>query len=523
MNVYSFSPFGYEGSLVAVEVDLRRGIPAIDMVGLAGGAVRESRERTRVAIKNSGFEFPPERILINLSPADIKKDGAGFDLAIALAVLAAKEPASGGALPAEETGAVLVMGELELSGRIRPVRGVFAAVSSALEQGIRRCIVPLANGAEAEAGGMAVSACDTLAEAFAALKDCAHEIPSPEAPRRNVRDGTVEFPEMAHGFEFAGIKRQGQLVRALQIAAAGAHNLLAYGPPGCGKTLALSRFPALLPFLTDEEARPVTRIHSLAGYARGEPLIRTPPFRVPHQSASLEGIAGGGRGCMPGEVSLAHNGALFLDEAAEFRSNVLQTLRVPLEAGEITVSRAGRNSVYPASFQLLVAANPCPCGNFGSRDKVCLCSARSVEQYWKKFSAPLLDRIDLRVPVFPEAEPARGAQRGESLFVPAAAASTAELRVAVGNAVRIQRQRQGKRNRFLSPEEIRQYCVTDGGADAALSCAAADYGFSARGTASCLKLARTIADMDGREVIGEAHMKEAVLFRKHEGGFAFSF
>jgi magnesium chelatase family protein len=324
----------------------------------------------------------------------------------------------------------------------------------------------------------------------------------------------ADFPEILPSLEFSEIKKQGALVRALQIAAAGSHNLLAYGPPGCGKTLALSRFPALLPLLNEAEARPVTRIYSLAGdLPHGQPLIRNPPFRTPHPSTSLEGMIGGGPNCSTGEVSLAHYGVLFLDEAAEFKSHVLQSLRIPMESGCVTVSRAGRKSIYPASFQLIAAANPCPCGNFGSRGKICLCSARTVEQYWKKISAPLLDRIDIRVPVFPEEEKAQIVN----------SKSTAELREAIGYAVEVQRRRQQKRNRLLLPEEIRKYCVTEGSANALLSNAAAEYGFSQRGVASCLKLARTIADMEKHKKITADDIREAVGLRKSEGGLTYNF
>ncbi|MCR5725671.1 MAG: YifB family Mg chelatase-like AAA ATPase, partial [Treponema sp.] len=408
MQIVSFSSFGYEGALVTVEVDLRRGIPAVDVVGLADGAVKESRERMRSAIRNSGFEFPMERVLISLSPADVKKEGAGFDLALALSVLhAARSRGSGGAK--EEQGfpdAVLVMGELELSGAIRGVKGVHAAVSTAAQAGISYCIVSSANGSEArEVRGMKVCAAENLAQAYEALSK--PELFTDRAADSSdfLPDGaqTIEgvlFPKEVPGEDFSDVSSQPQLIRALQVAAAGSHNLLAFGPPGCGKTLSLQRFGQLLPLLTPEEAYSVTRIHSLAGLLQpNQPLMRVPPFRQPHQTASIEGICGGGTGCRPGEISLAHNGVLFLDEAAEFRSAVLQMLRVPLETGSITLSRAGRSTVYPARFQLLMATNPCPCGNYGVSGKICLCSARAVEQYWRKFSGPLLDRIEIRIPV----------------------------------------------------------------------------------------------------------------------------
>lgn len=508
MQIFSFSPFGYEGSLVTVEVDLRRGIPSVDMVGLADGAVKESRERMRAAILNSGFDFPMERILISLSPADVKKEGAGFDLAVALAVLAAADTKHD--IP---NGVCLIMGELELSGSIRPVRGIHAAAATAVEQGITSCIVAKENGAEAAAvQGMTVYAAADLKSAFSALHQT--ELYTPQLTMtEQSNEAAVEFPEIVPSLEFADIKNQPFLVRGLQIAAAGGHNVLVYGPPGCGKTLALQRFPGLLPLLTKEEARPVTRIYSLAGLLPcDQPVIRKAPFRMPHQSASLEGITGGGTRCRPGEISLAHNGVLFLDEAAEFRTSVLQTLRVPMESGSITLSRAGRSTTYPAQFQLLAAANPCPCGNFGVPDKICLCSARSVEQYWKKFSAPLLDRIDIRIPVFQAVQDCDYPSR-----------STTELRSSIATATVIQRQRQDKRNSRLLPDEINRICITTPEARQLLEEAVREYGFSPRAVASCMKLSRTIADMTGAGTIMEKHMEEAVFYRKNEGGVSFCF
>ncbi|MBR5096016.1 MAG: YifB family Mg chelatase-like AAA ATPase, partial [Treponema sp.] len=366
MKIYSFSPFGYEGSLVSVEVDIRRGIPAIDIVGLADGAVRESRERMKSAIRNSGFDFPQERVLISLSPADLKKEGAGFDLSVALGVLCASGQ-KGFDLEKLELPSVLVLGELELYGALRPVRAVHAAASSAKAAGIRHCLVPKANANEArEVFGMKVFGASNLREAFEALfseklfSKAAETAGLDSIPKGSERIDDVLFPPVYEGCGFEDIRGQRDLVRACTIAAAGGHNLLAFGPPGCGKSLILQRFSSLLPLLTAEEAQSVTRVHSIAGLMPpGQGLVRIPPFRQPHMSASLEGLCGGGNCCRPGEVSLAHNGVLFLDEAAEFKASALQMLRVPLESQKISLSRAGRTAVYPANFQLLMASNPC--------------------------------------------------------------------------------------------------------------------------------------------------------------------
>ena len=549
MTIYSFSPFGYEGALVTVEVDLRRGIPAIDIVGLADNAVKESRERMRSAIRNSGFDFPMERVLISLSPADLKKEGSGFDLPLALAVLSAqKEGAghSGSNDRNENCEPILVMGELELSGAIRPVKAIHAAASTALQAGITKCIVAQANAAEArEVSGMRVFGAVNLSDAFEALAKAELFTALDEKnedffiPEESVEVRGVLFPVEDKSMEFADIRNQKKLLRALQIAAAGGHNILAYGPPGCGKTLAMSRFSALLPLLTVEEAQSTTRIHSIAGLLRPEqPLMRIPPFRMPHQTSSIEGICGGGQGCRPGEISLAHNGVLFLDEAAEFKTSVLQMLRVPIENGNITISRAGRTTIYPACFQLLVATNPCPCGNYGSSNKICLCSMKSVEQYWRKFSGPLLDRIDIRIHVETPADKTLVIEKNQrhpcesccdqsncgncekiQQFAEEdeAGLSTAELRLKIADAILIQRERQGKRNSRLSPQEILDFCKLGREEQAILDAAITNHDFSHRAISSILKLARTIADMEKSQKIKSEHLMEAIGLRQDSG------
>lgn len=509
--VYSFSPFGYEGALVTVEVDLRRGIPAVDIVGLADGAVKESRERMRSAIVNSGFDFPSERVLISLSPSDLKKEGAGFDLPLALAVLIKSHEKDFNFMNEK----LLIMGELELNGKLRPVRAVHAAAATAFACGITMCIVPYENAEEArQAGKMKVYGAKNLNEAFNALT-CKEVFKGKsnsfdEDKKAGLPEGYIEkhgilFAPVEEGYEYKEVKNQKALVRALQIAAAGGHNLLAYGSPGCGKTLSLQKFTSLLPLLTTEESSSVTRIHSIAGLLnKGSSVIRKAVLRQPHQTASIEGICGGGCSCRPGEISLAHNGVLFLDEAAEFRSSVLQMLRVPLESKSITISRAGRSTVFPANFQLLMSANPCPCGNYGSKEKICLCSSRSVEQYWKKFSAPLLDRIDIRIRVDSDLK------KEDETF------STDELREDIAKAVAVQRRRQKNKNALLTPEEITSICKTDYEAKMFLDEKCEKYEFSPRAKAGCLKLARTIADMKEKESIDIESIKEAVSLRKNE-------
>ena len=377
--IYSFSPFGYDGSLISVEVDLRHGIPATDIVGISDGAVKETRERVQSAIRNSGLEYPSERVLIALSPADLMKEENVFDLAIAL-----------GILQKNFTENVLVMGEFELSGAIRPVRGVHAACSTALTSGIQYAIVPTANLGEALATGIKAIGCDTLCDAYK-LPDA---LSTKKVESLVEYDNTISFREPD---EKLSIKMTEKEMLALVVGASGRFNMMFAGSPGSGKTRLMQYMQYLTPSLTEEESKSVKRIYFLAGYGNKDENKVFPPFRTPHQTASIEGICGGGPNCRPGEITLAHNGVLFLDEAAEFRSSVLQMLRVPLENKTITLSRAGRCTIYPANFQLLLALNPCPCGNYGSKDKICLCSAKSVELYWKKLSGPLLDRVSIRL------------------------------------------------------------------------------------------------------------------------------
>lgn len=379
--IYSFSPFGYDGSIVSVEVDLRHGIPATDIVGISDGAVKETRERVQSAIRNSGLDYPSERVLLSLSPADLKKEGTGFDLSIAL-----------GVLQKQFTEDVLVMGELELSGAIRPVRGIHAACSTALASGIQYAIVPMENLNEALESGIKTIGCATLSDAYKLPED----LSTIKFATVSKYDETISFRELDTEYKDK-INLTEKEMLALVVGASGRFNMMFFGSPSSGKTRLMQYMQYLTPSLTEEESEYVKRIYSLAGYGNKDENKVYPPFRIPHQTASIEGICGGGPNCRPGEITLAHNGVLFLDEAAEFRSSVLQMLRVPLENKTITLSRAGRCTTYPANFQLLLALNPCPCGNFGSKDKICLCSSKSVELYWKKLSGPLLDRVSIRL------------------------------------------------------------------------------------------------------------------------------
>lgn len=490
-EIFAFSPFGYEGSLVSVEVDLRRGIPAVDIVGLSDGAVKESRERVRMAIRNSGFEFPPERVLISLSPAGLKKEGAGFDLSVALGILNAKEEAS------YIKEKVLVIGELELSGAVRPVKGVHAAIITAVAAGIRYAIVPEANRKEAEAcEGIKVAGAKDLCEAESALRNLSCFMEKGMVERKI----GIEFPKPL-GNEKEDIELPKNLIRAIEVAVAGKHSLLVCGRPGCGKTLAVQTLvPNLTPKLTSEESQSVTRIWSLAGLMKpNEGFIRDTPFRMPHQTASIEGICGGGISCRPGEVSLAHNGILFLDEATEFRSSVLQMLRVPMESHTITLSRAGRSTCYPANFQLIMATNPCPCGNYGSKKRICLCSAKSVQQYWNKFSAPLLDRIQIMVHIQDDAE--------------TETVNYEELKDHIKRAFEIQRNN-GAYNSNLNPYELSERTKLEKNALDILDKWLEVHDVGERRGSNILKVALTIANIEGREIISKEDVLEAISYSK---------
>ena len=555
MEILSFSSFGYEGELIKVEADLRRGLPVIDIVGLPGSAVKEARDRMRAAIRNSGLEFPVSRILINLSPADQKKEGSGFDLPIAIAVLTAKEAEKNSAevkakaqtiIPQDEDRekeSVMIMGELELSGRVRPVRGLIGAISAARSQGIKYFIVPKENEAEALIeDGINVFGVSDLIEAlefFYQIENGKFNTKSQGLKKESFPDtetaplfvwSDTEEPEdfdfqkdskiglgLVKGFE--DIRGQDGLIRALEIAAAGGHNLIAYGPPGCGKTLSLSRFPLLLPDMDEKTAMETTRIYSIAGLLpQSSPrLLKRPPFRMPSQNASMEGIIGGAGKCMPGEVSLAHGGVLFLDEAAQFKASVLQSLRAPLETGSVTLSRAGRSSTFPARFQLLLAINPCPCGNFGSPGKVCTCLPYEIEKYWKKLTAPLLDRIDISVPVMPP--------KPENILAEAKY-STQTMREKIKNARLIQWERlivvnKEKKmqniiyeNAKLSPQETAEVCKMSDEAERLFSVIVNSKKLSGRGSHALLKISRTIADIESSKNISLAHIEEAAALRQ---------
>jgi magnesium chelatase family protein len=498
MQTLSYVSHGFDGSVVTVEVDLRRGIPGMDIVGLPDGAVRESRERVRVAIRNSNYQFPRERILVNLAPAGVRKAGAAHDLPIAVAVLL-----ESGQLTAVESAPAMVLGELELSGRVRGVPGVLSAVAAGLDAGARRFLVPRSNRQEAAVlagdGAFGVASLDEACRLIAGALDKS-TLGAPDPP---------SFPGLPEP-DLIDIRGQLRAKRALEIAAAGMHSLFLYGPPGSGKTLAATRLPSILPDLSRREAIAVTRIHSLAGVLPPEVgLICRPPFRSPHHTASHEGMIGGGRVIRPGEVSLAHRGVLFLDEAPEFRKDLLQGLREPIEEKRVSVARADGHAWFPSDFQLVLASNLCPCGNLGREAQVCLCSQNEINAYWKRLGGALLDRVDIRLPMVP-APPA------ELLEGHRESSSSVLERVVRARSIQARRfeNESFDRNARIPAGLVAAYCRLNDGASEELLSVSKSLGLSSRGSHSVLRIARTIADLAGARELRREHVLEAVQHRR---------
>ena len=497
-SIKSLGVSGIGGFLVSVEVYITNGLPHFEVVGLPDAAVKEARERVHAAVKNSGFRFPVSRLTVNLAPADKKKTGTVYDLPILVGILAAS-----GDIRQPDADTAFI-GELGLTGELRPIQGALPMALAAEREGIRRLFVPAENAAEAAfAEGLEVYGVKTVAELVRHLRG-EQTIAPTEAPAMEAQAAEV--------LDFADVKGQENVKRAFEIAAAGGHNILIVGPPGAGKSMLAKRLPGILPDMSREEILESTEIWSVAGLTSHErPVIASRPFRAPHHTVSAAGLAGGGAFPRPGEISLSHNGVLFLDELPEFRSDVLEVLRQPLEDGVVTVSRVAGSVSFPSRFMLVCAMNPCKCGWYGHPSGRCKCSEAEVHRYHSRISGPLLDRIDLIVEV--------PALDYEELKRRAPAESSADVRARVNAARERQRARFADRaqcNARMQSKELRQFCAPDAEGDALLKAAFDTMHLSARSYDRILRVARTIADLEGSDAIRADHIAEAIQYRTYE-------